>query len=176
MSFLEIEIIHVGIRRGEQHLVNQVVRESLRAMGLEWREEYLPLHFTYRAKTRYKYTPRKGERGSDSNIPFSKTYTGKKLREKSHTLPLVYSGATRDEALASRAAKARATSKRAYVELPLPVGLNRRHPKSKVKMREEVEDVIRVEIRALEKLLGEEVDRRWGELNKTKEFGVRIAA
>lgn len=174
-GFLEIEIIHNGIRRGEQHLVNQVVREALREMGLEWRREFLPLKFKKQAYRRYNYTPRDGDPGSDAPS-FNKSYQGRKLRDKGHTLPNVYSGAGRDAALASMQANARATSKRAYVTLPLPVGFNRKHPNTDVNMRRELEVVIRSEVRHLEKLLGEEVERRWQKLNITKEFGVRIAA
>lgn len=173
-NFFQIEIVHEGVRRGQQHIVNRVVREALQAMGLEWRAVYLPDHFTKKGARKYGYMPRSGEPGS--NRGWSRSYTKHKLAIQKHTLPLVWSGEGRGEALYSKQAIAKATSKRAHVTLPLPRVFNWKNPKSNVNMRKEIETVTTDEVRSLERFLVEEIERRWQRLNETMQFTVRIAA
>lgn len=170
----QIEVVHVNVRRGEQHLVNRIVRTAMQEMGLKWRDDYLPDHFTNRGATKYRYTPRDGERASGKK--FKQSYTGQKLKKYGHTRPLEWSGDTKRQALSDRRAIAKSTSKRSHVSCPLPVGLNRKNPNTEINMREEIETVTTSEIRELEKYLGERVQAGWDESILTKEFGVRIAA
>jgi len=95
-----------------------------------WHRELLGKHFTSAGATEYGYTPRKRQwRGS-----FKASYIGRKLKEKGHTKPLVFSG----ESMAlTRMRDVRATSKRGVCVIRAP-GFNRRNPHSQVNMREEI--------------------------------------
>ena len=78
--------------------LNAVIKKTNEDLLWHWHTKYLPKHFTRAAYREYGYMPRQGEPGypfvdkKGRKIGFKKSYTGKKLREKGHTNPYVYSG------------------------------------------------------------------------------------
>lgn len=120
---------------------------ALEDTGRRWRDKYLPGHFTNAAAAKYGYGKRKGERGSDRR--FRGSYTARKIKEKKHSLPLVWSGASRDESLKTKLIKASGTAKSARVRVTVSKGFNRRHPNSKIRMGEEVTTVLPAEAKDL---------------------------
>ncbi len=176
-GIFQVEIIVNGVRRGEQHIINNIVREALAKMGGMWREEYLPIHFTRKAFYRYSsYVPRSGDYGSGK--PFKRSYAQNKKRKypANAGLPNVYSGEARSEALQSKKVISTATSKRARAECPLPLKFNFKNPISNVHPVKEMTEVVRVEIRAMEKALAEWVAEGMTQMQTEREFGIRIAA
>lgn len=109
---------------------NKMKEKCFHAALTYWHRDILQKHFTSAGAIEYGYTPRKRQwRGS-----FKMSYIGRKLREKGHTKPLVFSG----ESMAlTRMRDVRATSKRGVCVIRAP-GFNRRHPDSQVNMREEI--------------------------------------
>ncbi|MEN0109099.1 MAG: hypothetical protein AAF805_00100 [Planctomycetota bacterium] len=105
-----------------------------------WIRAFLPIHFLKRAYARYGYTPRQGDPGSGRR--FAGSYQGNKLLRFGRTLPLVYTGRGRAEALSSR--RATATRRRASAIVPARV-YNLRNPASRVDMRKELTTVAAVE-------------------------------
>lgn len=98
-----------------------------------WQARIRPKHFTEAGAREYHYTRRKGE--LQSGHRFRRSYTGRKLREKGHTDPLVYSGRSRER---SRQARLSATARGgAKVSINAPT-LNLKHPKSRIVMRAEL--------------------------------------
>jgi len=146
MSILRLDIdpqnlAKFGLRR---RAIQQHTRESLAAMGREWHARYLPLHFDESAYQRYGYYQRKGMGLATDSRAFRRSYAGRKVRKIGSNRPLVFTGET--FALA-RLLKLRVTSKQARVILPS--GLNRKHPKSRISMRDEVTRLTQNEVRTL---------------------------
>jgi len=109
---------------------NAMKQKCFHAALTFWHRELLQKHFTSAGAMEYGYTPRKRQwRGS-----FKMSYVGRKLREKGHAKPLVWSG----ESMAlTRMRDVRATSKRGVCVIRAP-GFNRRNPHSQINMREEL--------------------------------------
>jgi len=82
-------------------------------IGKYWHEHFLPKHFTHAGAREYHYEKRKGQ--GETGKKFKQSYTGKKHRVLGHTLPLVYSGETRQRATQTQIIKA--NSKRVRVIL-----------------------------------------------------------
>ena len=78
--------------RGQKTKFNDALAASYAAGGLYWQQKIMNRHFQSGAAQRYGYTPRKGEEPGISKKRFWASYTGRKLREKGHKRPLVYSG------------------------------------------------------------------------------------
>lgn len=74
---------------------NTLVKACWEALGSHWHARMREKHFTHAGATEYGYDKRQGERGSQSGLGFRSSYTGRKLRRFGHTLPLVWSGASR---------------------------------------------------------------------------------
>lgn len=113
--------------------VNEAIKEGNFAVAESWVTKRLPKHFTREAYDLYGYLPRMGEPGT----PYTKwkgTYTGRKLKEKGHTLPGVWSGESESRAKHPRIV---ATSKgvRVYINAP---ALNLRPKDGRIDLREEV--------------------------------------
>ena len=130
-----------GLRR---RAIQGHMRDAFAAMGREWHRTYLPQHFEETAYHRYGYYQRKGM-GLDRNArAYRESYAGRKFRKRGHNRPLVNTG----ETLAlSRLLKMYVTYRGARVVLPQ--GLNRKHPKSRISMRDEVTRLLPDEVRAL---------------------------
>jgi len=132
-------------------------REVFRAMGREWHGQYLRLHFTADATSRYGYVRRKGEAKTPGSKGFASTYVGRKLKRFGHSRPLVFTG--EGERLA-QLLDLRASSTQGRVVLPRK--FNWKNPKSRVDMRAELTKVIQPEADELSQVgatqLGREVD------------------
>ncbi|HUT62111.1 MAG TPA: hypothetical protein VNA25_30095 [Phycisphaerae bacterium] len=106
-----------------------------------WVDKFIPKHFQKSATRRYGYKPRKGMEFARGTKEFWDSYSGQKLKYKHHLIPLVFSGKTRELAKDS---KVKPIAKRAEVRTPAR-GLNRKHPKSEINMREEFQTILPVE-------------------------------
>jgi hypothetical protein len=161
LAFTIRENISQGLSRSE---VNDAIRRTWFIVGSDYHRAFMAKHFTHAGAREYGYAPRKGERGAPGSKGFRRSYTGRKLRQKGHTLPLVWSGESRTLA---RVRDVRATSKGCRIVIHANK-LNFRNPKSEINMRDEVTRVSDMEARVvmrdfahtLGKLLNEGVDRR----------------
>jgi len=132
---LHLKAKYVGATPGYSlRKLNPWKKAAYAATGVDWHRTALPKHFTRAGAREYDYSPRKGEPGNRYRKGFKRSYTGQKLAQFGHTLPLVYSGESR---ALSRLRDVRASGKGVRIVLNAP-GLNRRHPKSKINMRREV--------------------------------------
>ncbi|RQV98640.1 hypothetical protein EH220_03035 [bacterium] len=171
---LSVTIEYDGILAMKQSDLNRVVRESMEWIGKYWRQHILPRHFTHQGATKYNYALRAGERGTGRK--FRHSYTGKKLDRYGHTLPLVYTGEGRREALTDQRVIGKATAKMASVSIPLPRKYNLRRPGSPVNMADEIRAVSPEEIGILENELVKMLElklRTHGQLNYATS-GVRV--
>ncbi len=112
------------------------------AVGEHHFNKNLRKHFTLAGAREYGYTERK------------RSYRARKLREKRHKRPLVWSGETRRRALSMKNIKA--TSKGVTLRINAPT-LNRKGRNSNVNMREEMETISPGEIREIEGILQREI-------------------
>ena len=109
---------------------NAMKQKCFLAAGIFWHKEFRVKHFTKSGATEYGYTPRK----TSGKYGFKSSYTGRKLREKGHTKPLVWSG----ESMAlTRMRDVRATSKRGRVVIRAP-RFNTQPKNSTIDMRYEM--------------------------------------
>lgn len=138
----------------KKSVVNRAVKEALTAAGKEWHQKYYTGHFTKAGAARYGYHKRKGEGQTPGSKPFKRSYTGRKLKKFGHTDPLKFSGETYQ---LGKVSKIKATSKQARVILP--VGLNRKHPKSQIRMRDEATRVLPEEADYLRTIAEAEAER-----------------
>ena len=74
----------------------QILKRVWEEIGNHWHRQMRPKHFTHAGAREYGYTPRKGEKDAASSKGFRRSYSGRKLRKFGHTLPLVYTGESRD--------------------------------------------------------------------------------
>jgi len=81
---------------------NALKKEAFNQVGLWWFRECRPKHFTAAGATEYAYAPRVGERGRPGPKGFKQSYTGRKLKDKGHTRPLVYTGKSMADAAKGR--------------------------------------------------------------------------
>jgi len=148
---------------------NNIKKRAYKSVGLFWHASGMKSeHFTDRGRRKHKYTPRKGERLARSSQAFKKSYSGRKLKKYGHLLPLVYSGVSRALALSGRRVTATSKGMRAIVSAP---GLNRKHPNSKVDMRDEVTRVTPEEERTLVKLMDDRITRGF---SRVKQRSVKV--
>jgi hypothetical protein len=117
--------------------INDCLKSAFYAIGLRWRNVYLPLHFGEGAAARYHYAPRAGDPGNYRKN-YKSSYQGRKYKLFGHTRPLEYTGALKEEALSD----GRVTSTRFYCRIPLPRGFNRRSVGQKANMADEVRKVL----------------------------------
>ena len=103
----------------------EVSEQSLKAGAVEWHEEIRPGHFTAEAHRRYAHAPR------------SRRYNARKRKYTGQSIDMVMSG---DLMRRTELLKLRTSAKQA--KIILPAGFNRRHPKSAVRMRDEITNII----------------------------------
>jgi hypothetical protein len=115
--------------------MNRVLEKAWFQPGKNWAGNLRPKHFTKEGEQEYGYEPRSGEQQGASGKAFWRSYTGRKLKEKGHTLPLVWSGELRDKA---RTSCIEATSKGVRVFLSEANKAKFHNPKSKIDMRAEL--------------------------------------
>lgn len=113
----------------------RIMRASFEVAGATYHERFMAKHFTTLGAREYNYTPRSGERAGVGSKAFFRSYTGRKQKEKGHTRPLVWTGASE---LLAKIRDIRATSKRARI-VQHARGLNRRNPRSEVNPAEEIQ-------------------------------------
>lgn len=166
MSFLEITIVKRRMPRDVRRAMPGLLRSAYVSALTLWHTEFRPIHFTKRAASRYRYTPRAGQRAPRGSKAYKRSYTARKQREKGHTLPLVYTGQSRT---LSRLLDIRATSRRGRV-VSHARGLNRR-PRdrrgrlSPIRMAKELTRLIPTEKRAMIEAFGKRVSRGVRALN-----------
>jgi hypothetical protein len=113
---------------------DRLIRETLETVAKN-HHRFTDRHFRIEAKRLYNYLPRKGE--GLSGKAFYRSYMGRKLREKGHQLPLVWSGQQRTLA---RIGEVRSRGNKTVLVRGCR-GLNRRNPHSLIRMNEEVRRV-----------------------------------
>lgn len=134
----------------------EILKPSWSMTGEYFHRKMLPLRFTKRGGKMLNYAPRRGEEAGGSFQDFRRSYTARKRRKFGHTKPLVYTGES--ESLA-KIRDIRATSKGVRI-VNHARGLNRKHPKSKVVMRDEVRRLADHEGVELTRFLGGQVERQ----------------
>lgn len=139
---LKISIEWTGYIAQPKRAMNRAKKIAWLAVGEHHFRKNLRKHFTESGGREYGYAPR------------TKGYKARKLRQRRHRKPLVWSGETRHRALNLKNIKA--TSKGVTLRIDAPT-LNRRHPKSQVNMRAEMETISRGEIREIEGILQREI-------------------
>lgn len=146
MSFLRLEIDYEKLKKFgiRKRAFQGHMRDALAAMGRAWHDRYLGKHFLESAYARYGYAMRKGMGMDRMSRGFRESYAGRKLRKYGHQMPLVFTGETLRLA---RRVNIKATSIQARVILPS--GLNRKHSKSRISMRDEVTRLLPDEVREL---------------------------
>lgn len=138
----DIRIRYHGPVPGSENLsarvLNQIKREAWEEAGHYWHAHLRPKHFTKAGAREYGYAPRKGEEGGTGKR-FWRSYTGRKQRQKGHTLPLVWSGELRElSKIYKLQATATSTRSRLRVILPAAQKANWRNPYSRIDMAGEL--------------------------------------
>jgi hypothetical protein len=141
---IETTIELSGLPAMKKSHLNPLFKKSWNHVGVQWRRRYLRGHFTQAGGRKYGYKPRK------------KTYTKRKLRERRHTRPLEYWGEAKNIAMSQR--KLRSTKE--YVVIKLPRKLNFKHPRSDIRMSEEIRAVIPQERTALGRAMRDDMEAR----------------
>lgn len=137
-----------GLR--DMRAVRAAQKAAWLAIATIWHQNLRPKHFTHAGAREYAYDKRQGEVGSGR--PFKGSYTARKLRLFGHTLPLVWSGASRTR---SAIRNIKSTSKGARVTMNVPTLNFRKGRNAKGKsMREELTTVSLPERKALANYLG----------------------
>lgn len=121
-----------------------LVKKVFQAIGQRWGEEFLPKHFTAE-QSKYDFAPRGGQQAGTVGKKFWRSYTGRKQKKYGHTLALVYSGRSAQQA---RGFQVHATRNGAKVTVPAPT-LNYRTRGSDLDMADEVRRITPDELRSL---------------------------
>jgi hypothetical protein len=127
-----------------------------------WGEEFRPKHFTPEGAAAYGYTKRKGENLAKGSKAYRRSYTGRKERQMGHTDPLVFTGESKRESSRYRIF---ATSKGARLSMPTRK-LNYRHPKSQIRMADELRRVLPSEEQAIAQRMSVRLARRLRAINR----------
>lgn len=143
-----------AVPRLAQRELRRLLRDSFEDAGVFWHRMFRRKHFTKAGAREYGYTPRKGEQAGRGSKAFRRSHTGRKLRQFGHTLPLVFTGQSRQ---LTRIRDIRATSKGVRIVMRAP-GLNRRPRGGRINLREEM---TRVSIRERDALV-KRFDRQLG--------------
>jgi hypothetical protein len=164
-----------GVALLKKNDVKDAIRAAMQGMGVHWRRRFLPKHFTHAGAREYGYHPRAGEKGSHRK--YYGSYTHQKLRKMNHTLPLVYSGEMRRQALFGLQ-KVRAIAHRDgefTVKMRMPNKANYKNSHSRIHPIQELRKVSGMEIVALERFLERQVETNLRLAGATKgQAGVNI--
>jgi hypothetical protein len=136
---------------------NEILKPSYQDLGEWFHQNRLPLRFTNQAKSLLNLAPRKGEQPGLPYKMFKRSYTGRKQRYKGHRKPFVWSGETERDA--TRIRDVRATSGGVKIVLHARK-LNYRHPKSAIRMNEEIRRIAESEYPLLQQQLNKAVQSR----------------
>lgn len=134
-----------------------ILKECWAELMIYWHTRMLPKHFTAKGASEYRYEKRQGERGTQGNKTFRRSYTGRKLREKGHTRPLVYSGATE---LLTRQRQVTSTSKGGRIRINVPAYIKFKLRHSKINMADELTRVSRGEEQELARVFDQILQRK----------------
>ena len=140
-----------GLMKSE---INRLTKEALIAAAENHYREYMPLHFTMAAFSRYGYRPRAAK------------YVAKKNKIYGHVLPLVYSGTSKNLALSGEP-QISATRHRATL-IQRARKLNYRRPGSPIRMNREISAVTQSEVNTASRVAGREYLRLARELSVSK--------
>lgn len=143
--------------------LNKIFKFAYLRCGLRWHRKFRPKHFTEAGAREYRYKPRKGEKLRRDSKRFRRSYTGRKLRKWGHTLPLVWSGTSRQR---SRIPRIKATSKGVRVIINAPA-LNFRPKGGRIDMRSEMTHVSARERDELVRLFDKTVDQKLKQIRRT---------
>jgi len=142
--------------------LNNAIKWANDAMGRFWLRYIRPKHFTAAGAQEYGYAKRQTyvpqKRGSKRD-PFRASYTGRKLREKGHTRPLVWSG---DSMRKSAQGRVVPTFKRVRVVMNVPTLNFSPVNRSDMNMREELTDVSERDFRQMLYVFQRSLNRRIG--------------
>lgn len=157
-----------------QRAWNKLARESWQEVGHWWHETIRPKHFTAEGKAEYQYAPRSGERSGSGGKAFWRSYTGRKLRSKGHTLPLVFTGELRARSAVARI-QTFATSSGAGVRIFLPQAqkANFRNKHSSIDMRDELTRVSLREADEAARRYDEAMERRLRAIQESQTKEIR---
>lgn len=157
-----------SVPRQFQKAFTAAIRAAWQTAGELWHDRFRPKHFTHAGAREYGYLPRKGERGNEHEQGFRRSYTGRKLHKFGHTYPLVYTG---ESMRLTRMQDVRPTTKGVRV-VYRAYKYNFRHPRSRIRMREEFTTISRIEERdirrAIDARLTSELKRPQGGETVTK--------
>lgn len=147
MSLVQVNITLTGVERLRKREINDALREAIEAMVLRWRRRYLPKHFTHGGARVYGFAARQGQ----FNPHRRGTYTNRKLRWFSHTLPNVYTGELRRLVTQGpQRVKATVTSTRARGRALLPRKANFRLHELEIVSASERQDLERFLVQMIE--------------------------
>jgi len=135
-------------------------------VGRFWHRRIRPKHFTPEGGREYKYTARQGSNRSPGGKGFNRSYTGRKLRQKGHRNPLVWSGQTR---ALTRIQRITSTSKGVRINLTAAARkLNLRPSGWTVSLGDEMVRVSSKDARMIEDVMNRLLNRR---LNENRDAG-----
>jgi len=136
---------------------NEVLKPAWKELGEWFHKDRLPIRFTNKAKSLLSLAPRRGE---EPGVPYKAikySYTGRKMKYKGHKKPFVWSGETERDA--TRIRDVRSTSNGVKVVLHVRK-LNFKHPKSSIRMNEEIRRVAESEYPMIQRKFNAAVQRR----------------
>lgn len=139
-----------------KRMLNKVYKAAFLSAGLFWHRRYHKKHFTKRGAREYGYSPRQGEGLARNSKLYRRSYTGRKEAIFGHTLPLVWSGASRTLAAIR---DARATAKGVKVPIHAPMLNRRKRGSGKKTMREEMTTISAGEERRIKEQIGDGLTR-----------------
>lgn len=141
-----------------QRKFNDIKRNAWYHVGKYWMAHFRRKHFTHAGAREYGYLPRKGQAGNTHPKGFWASYCGQKQKQKGHTLPLVWSGESREKSKAARIhATATAKKSRCRIVLNVPT-LNYKNPHSQIDMRAEMTRISEREMQILAKEYEKHID------------------
>lgn len=152
------------ITKGLRNRYNQASKEAWGVVGRMFHDEMRDKRFTPEHAEKARYYKRKGQNYRPSMKVFGRYYYGRKWLSAKHgggkgkADPMVFTGETRR---AVQFANFEPTRYGVRIIYPGARGLNRRHPKSQIRMREEFTRLLPEEIAALADRYDQELDKRW---------------
>ena len=153
--------------RGMKRAFNEASKLAWYDTAVEFHRNYRDKRFTVEHAREAGYAARKGELIPRGTKAFRQSYTGRKLRIHKHTNPLQFRahGGTRDAVKSATVSSSFRGGKAAYRGASV---FNFRHPKSKIRMNEEVRRITAAESRELAEFYDSRLDVRLKEVDAKK--------
>lgn len=146
--------------------LNSIFRAGFHNLGVYWAANFRQKHFTNAGAREYGYAPRSGERGRSGKGGFMRSYTGRKLRTKGHTRPLVFTGRSEHQTRAARIQSSSANMKSGVRVIMRAPALNFR--RGEIDMRKELTTISQPEQVFLTRLLGRYIEGRFRNYKATR--------